>query len=221
MRLLYYERYRMLHSKIHWGISAALFLLSFWLLSSERLAQASGWEKMVFLWQNPLPMMWSGVLLAVGSFGISFQERSFNGAIYKGVSRIKLLLVRSCFYYLWGILLQLAAMAAVLTRYRAWSAVVELGVNVLLPRSLLYLLFVIALLTPPLLISVLIRDVFGGMALSSGLTFLIQNVLGQREGNLIGELAERFYPAAKMMNLNLWVGMDREMVQEAVLLGGC
>ena len=75
MRLIRAEWYRMVHSKIQWGITVALLLLSFWMLDSKRMAHVGGQEILLLLWQNPLPLMWSGVMLAVGGFGSSFQER--------------------------------------------------------------------------------------------------------------------------------------------------
>ena len=218
MRLIRAEWYRMVHSKIQWGITVALLLLSFWMLDSKRMAHVGGQEILLLIWQNPLPLMWSGVMLAVGGFGSSFQERCWNGGIYKGQRRMCLLLSRAFFYYIWGLLIQAVAMAIIFTKYQVWGQMLGLGIEFLFPRMLFHSLFGIALLTPPLLFSFLFRDVFVSMTVSSGLTFLIQNMLGREGEGFLPELMEHFYPAARMLKLHFWMALETRAIQEAFLL---
>ena len=93
-----------------------------------------------------------------------------------------------------------------------------LGIEFLFPRMLFHSLFGIALLTPPLLFSFLFRDVFVSMTVSSGLTFLIQNMLGREGEGFLPELMEHFYPAARMLKLHFWMALETRAIQEAFLL---
>ena len=220
MKLIQAEWYRMLHGRYRWGITIALVIVSYWLVHQEHMQYFSGEQILQTLLMNPIPVMWSGVIVAAECVGSNYESRNWNGAVYLGYSRTKIVLMKAVVYYLWAALIQICSFFAVVTRYQAWDRLLELDEEILVAGLGVHLLCCIAIWTVPFVLAYVCRNLFLGMAISGGIAFLCQTLIGDATGNKLAEWIQKGYPAGRMISYE-WCGrFEIEKAWELLCLCG-
>ena len=144
------ERYRLLHTPkmlvLIVGtaiITMVCTLRSFW-------PQKLGLEEVMILIGDERYLGFFGAILAAYFFSIDYQNRSFNGALYKGISRWKIYLIKTMSYLEISMLVSLLSLVLVLL-FGAPEALVQ-SENGLVPKILLRMIFDLRIWAVPLVI---------------------------------------------------------------------
>ena len=103
----------------------------------------------------------SSILFAAFFFGIDFHRRTYNGAIYYGVSRNKILISKIIIYILLSVLLSLIELTAAFLRYS--PGVLSLPLSYTAKFLLIRICADIGILSLPIIFTVLFKNIFLSM----------------------------------------------------------
>ncbi len=195
------EWYRMTHNRMILITIVLLFSLNYYLFgSSEAWAYAvSADEAVRLLFCNPVPILWSGVVLSILYITEHFGYRTWNGMLYGGKGRVPAAGIRIAFYYAVGLLLEFLPLFLRLREGLAKPVAATFSISSLLAGIGLHALACLALLSIPMLISFWMRTMLWSVAVSMGqlliLLFVLERVSAEDK---VGKLFLQLHPGYQM-----------------------
>jgi len=152
-------------------------------------------------------------------FGEILGERSQNSQIYKGHSRISILLSNVMCYYLFMFTIQLVTFIVLVV---AITDVISMQLKTILERVTICILLGLGTASFPLTFAFIFRDAFKSIAASAIFTYLLQQLMGTAaEGSFLFRVLQ-FYPAFLQIDRNIWLsGLPAKLFQLLLVPSGC